>query len=122
MSSSAFRTTRSIKEELPRLLRWHELSMNKFAKKLRVSAAHVARTVKPDHPDSFSGDLAARAAKFFDLPEDYFPEFRRDFLLDTVRSDPELCDELYDTAARLLADRHGRDEEETEMLSYRGIS
>lgn len=103
--SSQMRTSRSIKEDLPRLLRMRELSINKFARKLGVSAAHVARTMKQNHPDSFSGELAGRAAMFFDLPKDFFPEYRRDFLVDLIRTDAEMRDALYDLALSKLIER-----------------
>jgi hypothetical protein len=40
-------------------------------------------------------DLARKVALALDLPEDYFPEFREAFVLERVRCDPRLREQLY---------------------------
>ncbi len=42
-----------------------------------------------------SAELARRVAVALGLPEDYFPEFREAFVLERVRSDPRLREQLY---------------------------
>jgi hypothetical protein len=37
----------------------------------------------------------ARVALALQLPEDYFPEFREAFVIDRIRSDPRLRNEIY---------------------------
>jgi hypothetical protein len=99
---ASLRTNRSIKEELPRLIKRHKLSLNKMARQLGVSAVHVWRTCNANYPETFSGELAARAAEVFSLPRDYFPEFRKDFVIESVRGNGNLRDHLYDAALRFL--------------------
>lgn len=115
--SSSQRTKRSIKEELPRLMGWDRISVNKLARLLDISAAHLSRTCNPAHPETFGGGLAGRTTLYFGLPEDYFCEFRRKFLLNLIRNDPDLCDQLYDAAKDLLTHRDAIDD----VLSEAGI-
>lgn len=114
---SSQRTTKSIKEELPRLIRWDKISVNKLARQLDISATHISRSCNPAHPETFGGGLAGRTALYFGLPEDYFVEFRREFLLDLIRNDLDLCDQLYDAAKNLLAHRDAIDD----VLSEAGV-
>ncbi len=40
-------------------------------------------------------ELARRVAIALGLPPDYFPEYRTGFVLERLRTDAVLCDELY---------------------------
>jgi hypothetical protein len=42
-----------------------------------------------------SSELARRIALALDLPEDYFPEYREAFVIERIKTNPELRDELY---------------------------
>jgi len=47
-----------------------------------------------------SPELTQRVARVFELPPDYFPEFREAFVIDRIRSDPKLRNTLYTRLAR----------------------
>jgi hypothetical protein len=107
------RSKTPIKEALPILLsrRRPPLTMNQLGKLVGISAAHISRSCSPKHPYvTFSGEATARIAAFFSLPEDYFPEFRVQWLIEVLREDLQLADELYDLAHRRLAERRRAEE------------
>jgi transcriptional regulator with XRE-family HTH domain len=72
------------------------LSINRLAQLVGVSQSHLSRALRSADRKSVSGDLAERIANAMDLPADWFPETRRERVLDRVRSDAVLCDRLYD--------------------------
>lgn len=77
-------------------MRAHAFSINRLAAMVGVSQSHLSRAVRRADGKSVSGELAGRIAIAMGLPEDWFPETRRDRVLERVRSDPALCDRLYD--------------------------
>ena len=117
--SSSQRTKKSIKEELPRLMRWDKLSVNKLARQLDISATHISRSCNPAHPETFGGGLAGRTALYFGLPEDYFVEFRREFLLDLIRNGecPTLCVGMTEKERHVY---EGQDRQRSDRGSRRG--
>ena len=72
------------------------LSINRLAQLVGVSQSHLSRAVRSADRKSVSGDLAERIAIAMDLPADWFPETRRERVVERVRSDSVLCDRLYD--------------------------
>jgi len=42
-----------------------------------------------------SGRLAGRIAEALDLPVDYFPEFRRDYVVERLAADQRLMNDTY---------------------------
>jgi len=69
-------------------------------RELKAVASLVARSTATGSAGvdykAASGDLAGRVSQAFGLPHDYFPEYREDFALATVRRDDRLRDSLYD--------------------------
>jgi hypothetical protein len=47
-----------------------------------------------------SAKLAAAIAEYFDLPEDYFGEYRQAVVQDAIAADPRLRDRVYDSLKR----------------------
>jgi transcriptional regulator with XRE-family HTH domain len=90
------RTNRPFVEELPRLLREREMSVRALARETGVTDAHLSRVLRQVSYKTPSPDLARRVALALDLPEDYFAEFRAGFVVDAVRRNGRLRDELYD--------------------------
>ena len=91
------RTKKPFVEELPRLLEERGMSLRGLGREAGVSGAYlssllrgVARTKAP------SADLVRRVAHALDLPPDYFVEYREAVVVERIRSDPRLRDELYD--------------------------
>lgn len=93
-------------EELPRLLREREMSLRTLASTVDISDSHLSRVLRRADYKTPSPDLTRRVALALGLPADYFPEFREAYVVEKVRSDPELRNDLY---ARLTRERgHGR--------------
>jgi transcriptional regulator with XRE-family HTH domain len=81
------------------------MSQRALARQLRISDSHLSRVLRKADYKTASPELTARAAVALGLPKDYFPEFREALVLDRVRSDPALRNELYE---RLRRRRHQR--------------
>jgi len=89
------RTSNPFVVELPRLLEQRHLSIRALARQAGVTDAHLSRVLRRADYKTPSGDLTRRVAVALGLPEDYFPEYREAFVIDTIRNDPELRDRLY---------------------------
>ena len=89
-------TDRPFVDELPRLLAEREMSLRALAREVGVTDAHLSRVLRRVEYKTPSADLARRVAVALGLPPDYFPEFREGFVIDWIRSDRALRDELYD--------------------------
>lgn len=98
----ARRNQRSFLDEVPRLLAANEMSLRALGEEIKVSPSHLSRVLRRRDYQTPSGELARKVALAFGLPEDYFPEFRESVVLERVRGDAKLRDELYD---RLTARR-----------------
>lgn len=89
-------------EELPRLLAERKMSLRALAREIGVSQAYLWNVVHQRHSKRANADLLRRIALTLGKPEDYFPEYREAVVLERVRSDGKLRDQLYKriTAAR----------------------
>jgi transcriptional regulator with XRE-family HTH domain len=99
------RSRERLVDQLPALMQARALSINRLAQLVGVSQSHLSRAVRRADRKSVSGELAERIAIAMELPADWFPETRREWVLQRVRSDPVLCDRLYD---ELVAKESGR--------------
>ena len=90
------RSHQRLVDQLPALMQARGLSMNRLARLVGVSQSHLSRAVRSADRKSVSGELAERIAKAMELPDDWFPETRRERVLERVRSDPALWERLYD--------------------------
>jgi transcriptional regulator with XRE-family HTH domain len=91
------RTDRSFVQEVPRLLTERAMSVSALARETGITQSHLSRVLRQSDYKTPSADLAVRVAKAFSLPDDYFPEAREGFVIDKVRRDPRLRDQLYDS-------------------------
>jgi hypothetical protein len=91
------RTSETVAEALPALAAEHGLSLRAVARGIQANPSHVIRIVAGENPAS--GPYAARIAELFELPADYFPEYRQWRVEEAVRADPEFRDRLYDRLA-----------------------
>jgi transcriptional regulator with XRE-family HTH domain len=89
------RTTRPFRDELPELLDERGITLRALAEAVGgfdhgylSRMLNGQRAVNPTH--------AAHIASYLDLPQDYFPEVREARLIDAVRSNAVLRDEVYD--------------------------
>lgn len=83
-------------EELPRLLAQREMSLRALARQVGVTDAHLSRVLRRVGYKTPSGELAGRVAEALGLPIDYFPEYREAFVIDQIKRDSRLRDQLYD--------------------------
>ena len=89
-------------EELPRLLHERRMSLRALAATIGISDSHLSRVLRQADYKTPSPDLTRRAALALDLPHDYFPEFREAYVVQRLKSDPKLRNDLY---ARLTRER-----------------
>jgi transcriptional regulator with XRE-family HTH domain len=88
-------------QEVPRLLKERGMSIRALARESGVSDAHLSRLIRGvGYRSTPSGDLAARVARALDLPIDYFREYRERIVVDAVKRDKKLREELYDRVTR----------------------
>jgi len=88
-------TDRPFVEEVPRLLRERGLSIRALAREVGVTDGHLSRVMRRVNYKTAGPELARRVATALGLPADYFPEYRKGFVLERLRTDAVLCDELY---------------------------
>ena len=62
-----------------------------------MNQSHLSRVITGELPAS--GSLAGRIAEVFELPVDYFPEYRLWRLHEAIDASPKLRDKLFDEFA-----------------------
>ena len=101
---AAGRTERPFIEELPNLLNQRRLSLRALAREAKVTDAHLSRLLRGiGYRTKPSANLAHRVALALALPPDYFREYREAIVIEQVKRDPRLREELYD---RLTKRKH----------------
>jgi transcriptional regulator with XRE-family HTH domain len=93
-------TNRSFIEEVPRMLKDRGMSIRALARQVGVTDAHLSRVLRGVAYKTASADLARRVAVALSLPPDYFPEYRQGVVIEKVKRDPRLRDELYERLRR----------------------
>ncbi len=88
-------TDRPFVDEVPRLLGERGLSIRALAREVGVTDGHLSRVLRRVNYKTPGPELARRVAVALGLPPDYFPEYRKGFVLERIRTDAVLCDELY---------------------------
>ena len=83
-------------EEVPRLLRERGLSIRALASQVGVTDSHLSRVIRRVNYKTPSPELARRVATALGLPPDYFPEYREGFVLERIKRNAALRDELYE--------------------------
>jgi len=94
------RSERPFVKELPALIKERGLSIRAVARSAEVDPGHLSRVLRAARGKTVSPELAGRVAKALDLPEDYFPEWREALIVDRIREDPKLRDQIYDRVRR----------------------
>jgi transcriptional regulator with XRE-family HTH domain len=88
-------TDRPFTEEVPRLLGERGMSIRALAAAVGVSDSHLSRVLRRADYKTPSTDLAKRVAEALGMPGDYFPEYREAFVIERIRSDARLRNDLY---------------------------
>ena len=96
----ADRTDTPFVDELPRLLRERGMSLRALAATIDVSDSHLSRVLRRADYKTPSPDLTRRVALSLGLPPDYFPEFREAYVVEQVRRDSKLRNDLYSRLTR----------------------
>jgi transcriptional regulator with XRE-family HTH domain len=91
----AEKTDTPFTEKVPRLLKEREMSVRALAATIGISDSHLSRVLRRADYKTPSPDLTSRVALALGLPKDYFPEFREAFVVERIRSDPKLRNDLY---------------------------
>jgi transcriptional regulator with XRE-family HTH domain len=99
------RTTLAIGEVLPGLLQERGLTVTALAEKLHVKQSHLSRALRSADGKKVSGELAGRIAVALELGDDYFFETREARIIQRLRADPTLVDQLYDTLPKPVRGR-----------------
>lgn len=86
---------RSFVEELPQIIHDRGLTTRRLALKAGVTPSHLSRVLRQTDYKSPSADLCRRVALALELPEDYWPEYRERKVIDEIRANPKLRDQLY---------------------------
>lgn len=97
------RTTKPLGAELPRLLGKQGVSLRTLAQAIDVNQSYLSRIMgKPGAATTrrASAKVASAVAEYFDLPIDYFPEYREAVVIDAVTENGRLRDRVYDSLKR----------------------
>jgi len=81
--------------EVPRLLQERGWSIRELARRAEVTDAHLSRVLRRVNYKTPSGELARRVAVALELSNDYFPEYREAFVIEAVRRNARLREDLY---------------------------
>lgn len=92
----ASRTSRSLADELSGLLTQRGWSLRELARRIGIDPTFLSRALRGVRSKSISGPLAGRIAEALELPIDYFPEFRRDYIVQRLDADKKVLDEVYE--------------------------
>ena len=71
------------------------LSQRKLAQMVDLNPSHLSRVLRGADRTRPSTDLIRRIAHALDLPAGYFPELREAAVIERLKTDPGLRDELY---------------------------
>lgn len=92
----AQRTDRPFSEEVPRLLAERGWSIRRLAIAAGVDRGYLWKVIRRRNYKTPSARLTAAVATAFELPRDYFPEYRERVVIGRVQQDGTVRDEFYD--------------------------
>ena len=96
----AVRTNKPLREEVPRLLKQQGVSLRALAEGVGVNQSYLSRVLGAKSSRPASARVAAAIADYFELPSDYFGEYRQAVVQDAIAADPKLRDRVYDSLKR----------------------
>jgi transcriptional regulator with XRE-family HTH domain len=96
LASVQTRSDRPFDEGLPVLLAERGLSQRKLAQLIDLNPSHLSRVLRSADRTRPSTELIRRIARALDLPPGYFPELREAAVIERLKLDARLRDELYD--------------------------
>lgn len=95
MRKRSARGTTALREELPALLAERGVSYRQFAKEVGVPQSYLSRVMHATR--SPSKKLLKNAARALGLPHDYFAEYREHVVVEAIKRDGALRDNVYDS-------------------------
>src|SRR5262249_20089076 len=96
------RTDDPFNEALPRLLAEQGVSLRELSRRLGMDATYLSRIRRGEK--RLPARLPRQVSAILGLPEDYFPETREALILEAIRRDSTLREQIYD---RFVHGRHG---------------
>jgi transcriptional regulator with XRE-family HTH domain len=98
---SSIQTQTPFREALAQLLKERKTSLRELGRRLGVDPTHLSRVRqgKKRLPDN----LPERVAMALGLPRDYFPETREHIIIQTMRTRPDLREQIYRTICNELS-------------------
>jgi transcriptional regulator with XRE-family HTH domain len=97
------RTTKPLRDELPRLLREQGMSLRGLAEAIGVNQSYLSRILSATASAAArppSAKVTAAIADELDLPRDYFVEYREAVVQNAIVLDSKLRDRIYDSLPR----------------------
>ena len=98
------RATEPFAEEVRRLLAERGWSIRRLAQEIEMDPTFVSRVLNRRRYKTPTLRLTESVAQAFDLPPAYFAEYRELYLIDRIKSDPEVRDWLFDLVKRKQPD------------------
>lgn len=86
---------RAFRDELPGMLHERGLSQRALAQRANISPAHLGKILRGAQYKTASGSLAGKVAVALGLPPDYWPEYREALVVQSIKADAQLRDDLY---------------------------
>jgi transcriptional regulator with XRE-family HTH domain len=97
---AAKRTNRPFADEVPRLLEERGWSIRHLAIEAGVERGYLWKVIRRRGYKTPSVRLAEAVASALGLPPDYFPEYREGVVVERVRHDGRLRDDVFDRLSR----------------------
>ena len=97
---AAKRTNRAFADEVPRLLEERGWSIRHLAIEAGVERGYLWKVIRRRGYKTPSVRLAQAVADALGLPLDYFPEYREGVVVERVRRDGRLRDDVFDRLSR----------------------
>jgi transcriptional regulator with XRE-family HTH domain len=95
------RTNRPFADEVPRLLEERGWSIRHLAIEAGVERGYLWKVIRRRGYKTPSVRLAEAVAAALGLPPDYFPEYREGVVVERVRRDGRLRDDVFDRVSRM---------------------
>lgn len=90
------RTQEPFDSAWPQLFQEQSWTQRQVANELGLDPSFLSKALRGASYKRLSPDVIAQISQLADLPADYFPEVREHAVIEAIRADDELRDQLYD--------------------------
>ena len=95
-------TDKPFVDQVPRLLAERGWSIRKLAAEAGIDPSYLWKVLRRRGYKTAGARVAERTAVALGLPVDYFPEYREKIVIERIKADPAIRDDLYD---RMIGER-----------------